>query len=254
MVTLISPVPQRVRASPARDPRPADPVDRAARARRPRRSSLPTEESDDFRLRRRRRRARAWRARQTRSTFESSPSPIRSRTAAWASRLPAATAPRMRVARAKAAAVARSHSLSRLKEEPMRRTADRRFCACSRLPPATRARRSRPTSRRSRSVSAEQKQLHAARCRQPRDRPQARDLRCRLHLQARDRCRLCRHLEESRHVDGPLRLRQWRQARDWAIFAGPDGSAQVRDCKDIVRRAGLPSLRDQEAARRAASP
>ena len=22
--------------------------------------------------------------------------------------------------------------------------------------------------------------------------------------------------------------------RDWAIFAGPDGSAQVRDCKDIV--------------------
>jgi len=23
-------------------------------------------------------------------------------------------------------------------------------------------------------------------------------------------------------------------SRDWAIFAGPDGSAQVRDCKDIV--------------------
>ena len=22
--------------------------------------------------------------------------------------------------------------------------------------------------------------------------------------------------------------------RDWAIFAGPDGSAQVRDCKDVV--------------------
>ena len=27
--------------------------------------------------------------------------------------------------------------------------------------------------------------------------------------------------------------------RDWAIFAGPDGSAQVRDCKD-VRGSGLP--------------
>lgn len=27
--------------------------------------------------------------------------------------------------------------------------------------------------------------------------------------------------------------------RDWAIFAGPDGSAQVRDCKDIPG-AGLP--------------
>jgi len=23
-------------------------------------------------------------------------------------------------------------------------------------------------------------------------------------------------------------------ARDWAIFAGPDGSAQVRDCKDVA--------------------
>ena len=28
-------------------------------------------------------------------------------------------------------------------------------------------------------------------------------------------------------------------ARDWAIFAGPDGSAQVRDCKD-VHGSGLP--------------
>jgi hypothetical protein len=24
------------------------------------------------------------------------------------------------------------------------------------------------------------------------------------------------------------------QTRDWAIFAGPDGSAQVRDCKDVA--------------------
>ena len=28
--------------------------------------------------------------------------------------------------------------------------------------------------------------------------------------------------------------------RDWAIFAGPDGSAQVRDCKDVVST-GLPA-------------
>ena len=27
--------------------------------------------------------------------------------------------------------------------------------------------------------------------------------------------------------------------RDWAIFAGPDGSAQVRDCKDLAG-SGLP--------------
>jgi len=29
-------------------------------------------------------------------------------------------------------------------------------------------------------------------------------------------------------------------ARDWAVFAGPDGSAQVRDCKDVVAT-GLPA-------------
>lgn len=29
-------------------------------------------------------------------------------------------------------------------------------------------------------------------------------------------------------------------SRDWAIFAGPDGSAQVRDCKDVVS-SGLPA-------------
>jgi hypothetical protein len=28
--------------------------------------------------------------------------------------------------------------------------------------------------------------------------------------------------------------------RDWAIFAGPDGSAQVRDCKDVIET-GLPA-------------
>jgi len=28
--------------------------------------------------------------------------------------------------------------------------------------------------------------------------------------------------------------------RDWAVFAGPDGSAQVRDCKDVVA-SGLPA-------------
>ena len=28
--------------------------------------------------------------------------------------------------------------------------------------------------------------------------------------------------------------------RDWAVFAGPDGSAQVRDCKDVAA-SGLPA-------------
>jgi hypothetical protein len=31
-------------------------------------------------------------------------------------------------------------------------------------------------------------------------------------------------------------------ARDWAIFAGPDGSAQVRDCKDLPGT-GLPDCK-----------
>lgn len=30
------------------------------------------------------------------------------------------------------------------------------------------------------------------------------------------------------------------EGRDWAVFAGPDGSAQVRDCKDVAE-AGLPA-------------
>ena len=31
-----------------------------------------------------------------------------------------------------------------------------------------------------------------------------------------------------------------KSTRDWAVFAGPDGSAQVRDCKDVVA-SGLPA-------------
>ena len=34
-------------------------------------------------------------------------------------------------------------------------------------------------------------------------------------------------------------------ARDWAIFAGPDGSAQVRDCRDIPGT-GLPECNIKE--------
>ncbi|HEU5483024.1 MAG TPA: hypothetical protein VFU80_08050 [Sphingomicrobium sp.] len=41
--------------------------------------------------------------------------------------------------------------------------------------------------------------------------------------------------------------------RDWAIFVGPDGSAQVRDCKD-VKGLGLPecAITGSEGAERAA--
>lgn len=33
-----------------------------------------------------------------------------------------------------------------------------------------------------------------------------------------------------------------KNARDWAIFTGPDGSAQVRDCKDVPA-SGLPECK-----------
>lgn len=36
------------------------------------------------------------------------------------------------------------------------------------------------------------------------------------------------------------RCAEGKQARDWAVFTGPDGSAQVRDCKDIPGT-GLPN-------------
>lgn len=48
-------------------------------------------------------------------------------------------------------------------------------------------------------------------------------------------------------------LEMWMAAcadgRDWAIFIGPDGSAQVRDCKDVAQ-VGLPQckiVKDDEA-------
>lgn len=34
-------------------------------------------------------------------------------------------------------------------------------------------------------------------------------------------------------------------SRDWAVFAGPDGSAQVRDCKDVPA-SGLPACKISE--------
>jgi hypothetical protein len=38
------------------------------------------------------------------------------------------------------------------------------------------------------------------------------------------------------------------EGRDWAIYAGPDGSAQVRDCVDVAKF-GLPKceIREQPA-------
>jgi hypothetical protein len=52
----------------------------------------------------------------------------------------------------------------------------------------------------------------------------------------------CKRVTEASFVGPYQNLDMWTahctydngEARDWAIFAGPDGSAQVRDCKDVV--------------------
>ena len=53
----------------------------------------------------------------------------------------------------------------------------------------------------------------------------------------------CRRITRSGYVGDYENLEEWMAScadgRDWAVFIGPDGSAQVRDCKD-VESFGLP--------------
>jgi len=59
----------------------------------------------------------------------------------------------------------------------------------------------------------------------------------------------CKQVTDAGYVGTYKNLDMWMAhcvyskgtARDWAVFAGPDGSAQVRDCKDITPSSGLPS-------------
>ena len=54
----------------------------------------------------------------------------------------------------------------------------------------------------------------------------------------------CRRVTDGGFVAEYQNLDMWTAScdngRQWAIFAGPDGSAQVRDCKDVAA-SGLPS-------------
>ena len=58
----------------------------------------------------------------------------------------------------------------------------------------------------------------------------------------------CRRVTDAGFVGNYKNLEMWTahctyesgEPRDWAIFAGPDGSAQVRDCKDTPGT-GLPA-------------
>src|SRR3954469_6006134 len=58
----------------------------------------------------------------------------------------------------------------------------------------------------------------------------------------------CKHITDAGFVGTYKNLDMWMahctydhgSSRDWAIFAGPDGSAQVRDCRDVPG-SGLPT-------------
>jgi len=90
-----------------------------------------------------------------------------------------------------------------------------------------------------RVVSAEQRQLHQL---------DAFNLAIGLKRAIYDAGYTCKRITDAGFVGTWKNLDEWMAhceydkgvARDWAVFAGPDGSAQVRDCKDVVDT-GLPA-------------
>ena len=80
--------------------------------------------------------------------------------------------------------------------------------------------------------SAEQNQLHQL---------DAMNLAIGLKRAIYDAGYTCKRVTDAGFVGEWKNLDMWvakcvyedRSTRDWAIFAGPDGSAQVRDCKDV---------------------
>jgi hypothetical protein len=98
-----------------------------------------------------------------------------------------------------------------------------------------------------RIVSEEQKQLHQL---------DAIDLGIGLKRAIYDAGYSCKRVTDAGFVGTWQNLDEWTAhcvydngaERDWAIFAGPDGSAQVRDCKDVVS-SGLPKCEIKERPR-----
>lgn len=90
-----------------------------------------------------------------------------------------------------------------------------------------------------RVVSSEQQQLHQL---------DAFNLAIGLKRAIYDAGFTCKRITDAGFVETWKNLDEWTahcvydngSSRDWAIFAGPDGSAQVRDCKDVVG-SGLPA-------------
>jgi hypothetical protein len=90
-----------------------------------------------------------------------------------------------------------------------------------------------------RVVSQEQQQLHKL---------DAYNLAIGLKRAIYDAGYTCKQVTDAGFVGTWENLDQWAAhceyengtTRDWVIFAGPDGSAQVRDCKDVAA-SGLPA-------------
>ena len=81
--------------------------------------------------------------------------------------------------------------------------------------------------------SEEQKQLHTL---------NALNLAIGLKRAIYDAGYSCKRVTDAGFVGTYKNLDEWMArcpGRDWAVFAGPDGSAQVRDCKDLAGT-GLP--------------
>ena len=177
--------------------------------------------------------------------------PRRSKTAAWASPLPAARASRMR---SHAPRAPRRVSASLFTAEGGAHAQDcSPSLASHRSPPAMTAPAAK--DRTIRVVSDEQKQLHQL---------DAFNLAIGLKRAIYDAGYTCKRITDAGYVGTWKNLDMWvahcvydkGPAGDWAVFAGPDGGAQVRDCKDITadrdcriarsasaRRAALPTLK-----------
>ena len=90
-------------------------------------------------------------------------------------------------------------------------------------------------------VGAEQRQLHQL---------DAFNLAIGLKRAIYDAGYTCKRMTDAGFVGTWKNLDMWMAhcvydkgpARDWAIFAGPDGSAQVRDCRDVPG-SGLPACK-----------
>lgn len=88
---------------------------------------------------------------------------------------------------------------------------------------------------------AEQEQMHQL---------DALDLAIALKRAIYDSGYTCSRIDKEGFVGNYKNLDEWTahcvNGRDWAIFAGPDGSAQVRDCVDVARF-GLPKCEIHQA-------